>query len=267
MVLMKRIIRILLYLTLALSAAVPSSAKVGIEGFRQMYIVTGIPVDGTSINRNTADVAFQLSFALGLANDMGGVEGLDLKVGYSQKSVWFLYAPSSPFKDNTYIPGIYLAVPTGDKNGNLLCGIEHRSNGRSDKLSRSVNYVFGEFSHSFTSGLTLCANARVGFGWYEDTLTQDIFNKFYGYATLGALYETGRFSALVSVNPTFGPFVLSHTVELAYRPWKSELFNVFIQYHHGYDECLADCVYGQVPGYNLRVGILITPPGVRRLSR
>lgn len=61
--------------------------------------------------------------------------------------------------------------------------------------------------------------------------------------------------------------MLSHTVELAYRPWKSELFNVFIQYHHGYDECLADCVYGQVPGYNLRVGVLITPPGVRRLSR
>lgn len=264
---MKRCVCVFLSVAAMVFFAARSSAKVGIEGFRQMYLVSGIPVDGTPVNRNTADVKFQVSLALPLFANMGGVEGLDLKIGYTQKSVWFLYAPSCPFKDNTYIPGLYLNVPLKDKNGNLLCGIEHRSNGRGDDFSRSVNYVFGEYTHRFPFGLSICANARVGFGWYDENFTQDILNNFHGYVTVGALYERGSFSALASVIPTFGPFRLNHTVELSYRPWKSDLYHFFVQYHHGYDECLSDCIYNNTPGYNIRFGILITAPGARRLSR
>lgn len=250
-----------------LLATVSSSAGTVIEGFRQMYFVSGIPVDGSPVNSSSSDVKFQISFALPLLHDVGGVRGLDVKVGYTQKSVWYLYADSSPFKDNTYVPGLYFDVPVADRNSSLLCGIEHRSNGRADSYSRSVNYVFGEYSHSFRFGLTLCANARMGFGWYNDDLTQDIFNRFYGYATLGALYETGRFSALVSATPSFAPFVLSRTAELSFRIGEKGMYHLFLQYHHGYDECFSDCIYGSVPGHNLRLGILITPSGANRLSR
>ncbi len=248
-------------------ASIPSLAQTGLEGFRSIYFVSGIPVDGTPVNSTSADVKFQVSFAVPIFSNMGDIEGLDMKLAYTHKAVWLLYAPSSPFKDNTFIPGLYLTVPLKLKGSNLLCGIEHRSNGRDDELSRSVNYIFGEYSHSFPFGLTLCANARVGFGWYDNLLTQDIFSKFYGYATLGAMYEYKRLSVLVSMTPSFAPFHLGHTVELAFRPWKSHLYHLFVQYHHGYDECFSDCVYGNNPGYNIRFGILITPSGARRLSR
>ena len=272
---MKRSICIIFCLAAVLSASHPSFAGNGeedgrktiIQSFRPIYMVSGIPVDGTPVNSSSADVKFQISFMLPVFSNIGGVEGLDIKIGYTQKSVWFLYAPSSPFKDNTYIPGLYLTLPLANTDGSLLCGIEHRSNGRDDNLSRSVNYAFGEYSHAFRCGLTLSANARIGFGWYGDDRTQDIFNKFYGYATLGAMYERGRFSALISATPTFGPFHISHTAEISFRPWNNSLYHLFVQYHHGYDECFSDCIYGNIPGHNLRFGILITPSGVRRLSR
>lgn len=264
---MKRSVRILITAVVFVCCSTTSFARFGIEGFRSMYLTSGIPVDGTPVDRYSADVKFQISFAVPLWSNMGGVEGLNMKVGYTQKSVWRVYAPSSPFKDNTYEPGLYFDVPLKASGSNLLCGIEHRSNGRDDNLSRSVNFVFGEYTHTFPFGLSLYANARVGFGWYDETFTQDIFSRFFGYATVGAMYEIKGFSALVSMTPTFAPFHLGHTIELSYRPWKSELYHLFVQYHHGYDECFSDCVYNNVPGYNIRFGIMITAPGTRRLSQ
>lgn len=266
---MRRHLPLLIALTLLASQGLSVARTEGssvIEGLRAMYFATGFPVDGTQINSNTTDVKFQVSFALPLFRSIGGRDGLDLKAGYTQRSVWNLYAESSPFKDNMYIPGLYLTVPAD--NGSLLCGIEHRSNGRADVFSRSVNYLFGEYSRSFPFGLTLMANARFGVGWYNETLTQDIFSRFYGYATFGAIYETGRFTALACTTPSFGDNIFNNTVELSFNPGRKDnpLYHIFIQYHHGYDECMCDCVYGSKPGHNLRFGILITPHGSSRLS-
>lgn len=240
-----------------------------IEGFRQMYFISGIPVDGRTIDRNSADVSFQISLALPLFRDIAGHEGLDVKIGYTQKSVWMLYAQSHPFKGNMYIPGLYLDIPMKDAESSLLCGLEHRSNGLGDSMSRSINYIFGEYEKKFPFGLTVSANARFGFGWYDETLTQDIFSGFMGYATIGALYETGRFGALISLTPVFGPFRMNTTAELSYRlgKGKDSIYHLFLQYHNGYDECMSDCVYGIPPVQNLRFGILITPRGCSRLSR
>lgn len=239
-----------------------------IQGFRPIYLVSGIPVDGTPVNNNTGDVKFQISFALRLFRNMGGVEGLNMKIGYSQRSVWYLYAKSSPFKDNMYIPGIYLDVPLKNDRSTLLCGLEHRSNGLDNEYSRSLNYLFGEYTYSFPFGLSLSANARFGIGYYGEGMTQSVFYNFYGYATVGACYECGRFSALLSLTPLFAPFKMNTTAELAFRiaKKKESPYHIFIQYHNGYDECLKDCVYGSSPLHYLRFGLLITPRGSSRLS-
>lgn len=254
-------------LLLALPALAGGNSSRTIGALRPIYIATGIPIDGTTVDRTTSDVKFQVSFALPIASDIAGVEGLDFKIGYTQRSVWFLYAKSSPFKDNIYIPGGYLDIPL--KNGDsLMCGIEHRSNGRDDSFSRSVNYVFGEYTHRFPFGLTVQANARAGFGWYDDDITEKMFSRFHGYLTLGAMYEAGRFSALLSATPVFGgPAVMNLTAEIAMRlGGEDSMYNLFIQAHRGYDESMCDCIYGRIPPACLRFGLLITPGNCSRLS-
>lgn len=265
---MKRLIVSLMTAICCIHAFAAGDSLSFIRPLRSIYLTSGIPVDGTVVDKNTGDVKFQFSFAIPLWSSMGGINGLDLKIGYTQRSVWMLYAKSSPLKDNTYIPGVYLDVPFKTASDKLLCGVEHRSNGRDDNLSRSVNYIFGEYSHRFPFGLTLAANARFGIGWYDDYFTQAIFYNFYGYATVGALYENGRFSALASVTPVFAPFKLSTTAELSFRLARSERcpFHLFVQYHYGYDECMCDCVYGSNPPHYLRAGILISTGATSRLS-
>ena len=114
-----------------------------IEMFRPLYIVSGIPVTEKPTLEN-ADVKFQVSLELPLWRDMRG-SGIDLSVAYTQISVWNLYAPSSPFYDNAYIPGVFCRKVWNGADGlprhTALWGIEHRSNGRSDAYSRSINYV------------------------------------------------------------------------------------------------------------------------------
>lgn len=263
----KTILPAMVILLFALPASAGSNGVSTIEALRPIYIATGIPVDGTAVSSTTSDVKFQLSFALPIVSDIAGVEGLDFKIGYTQRSVWFLYAKSSPFKDNIYIPGGYLDIPL-KRGDSLMCGIEHRSNGRDDSFSRSVNYVFGEYSHRFPFGLTVQANARAGFGWYDDDLTEKIFSCFYGYLTLGGMYEAGRFSALLSITPVFGnPAIMNLTAEIAIRlGGKNSMYNLFVQGHRGYDESMCDCIYGTMPPACLRFGVLITPGNCSRLS-
>lgn len=252
---------------------------------RPIYFIGGIPVDGTAITANTADLKFQLSIDVPLWTDMGGKEGFDLSVGYTQRSVWGIFAPSSPFKDNMYIPGLYLGIPVKDPYGNLWVGIEHRSNGRpywgardggDDDRSRSVNYIFAEYTHSFPFGLSLQGNVRAGFGWYNETFGVDMLTKYLGWCTLTAGYESpGRIvDALVSVSPIFAPFSANVTAEVGVRLGKRHNNPyLFLQYHYGYDEALCDCRYlsgesgpRMAPEGYLRLGILIKSHCPRRLS-
>ena len=227
-----------------------------IEPFRPLYYTTGIPLSGP-VDKTTADMKFQLSLAIPVAKDMGGHEGLDLKFGYSQVSVWDFYDESSPFKDNIYIPGVYLDIPL-QKNA-LSVGFEHKSNGRpmrgttADVSSRSVNYLFGEYTAFLPHGFALRANLRGGIGWYDEELTQEIFYRFQGYATFSALWKNEKWSARLDATPLFAPFDANITAELAYSLGRASLF---AQYHYGYDEALCDCVRGIKPIPYFRIGIL-----------
>lgn len=143
-----------------------------------MYFIGGIPLDGP-VDKTTAGFKYRVSLAVPLWKDISGHEGMDLSFGYTQTSIWDLFDKSSPFRENDYSPGFYLSLPLG--RDRMLFGLEHRSNGRpmrgtaGDVLSRSSNYLFGEYGAFFPSGLVLKANLRAGFGWYDEDFTQEIF--------------------------------------------------------------------------------------------
>ena len=258
-----------------------------IEMFRPIYINSGIPVTEKPTAAN-ADVKFQVSLALPLWRDMRS-SGIDLLVAYTQVSLWNLYAHSSPFYDNMFIPGIYARKTWKDAEGipkrTLLWGIEHRSNGRDDGYSRSVNYLLVAYARDFPFGLSLQAVARPGYGWYGDKIPMDVPLKYYGFLQLSATYTTpgGGWEFMASASPLWNKSIANVNVELARRIGKRHNNPYFfIQFHYGYDEALRECMDSNGPivdenGYApytaapplppravIRAGILVTPHTMMR---
>ena len=237
--------------------------------FRPNYLTTGLPLTGP-VTKMTADVKFQVSVKLDLWRNIAGREGMALSIGYTQRSIWLLYGESSPFKDNMYIPGLYFNVPFKGGCDFLLAGLEHRSNGRphggapKDGRSRSVNYLFAEYSHVFPFGLTLQTNLRAGLAYYEDDMDQRMFYRYLGYATFTAGYDSPkrRIYAMASVTPRFAPLGTNTTAEFGCRISPPAVgAYVFAQFHYGFDEALCDCLDGTSAVPYLRLGIVLRPSG------
>jgi phospholipase A1 len=71
---------------------------------------------------------------------------------YTQKSLWDLYDPSSPFRESNYAPEVYYAHYHSELHGtpSVGCGlfseqlgVEHESNGEANDASHSWNRLFG----------------------------------------------------------------------------------------------------------------------------
>ena len=163
-----------------------------IEMFRPLYFTGGFPVSEKP-DKNNADLKFQLSLAIPIWRNIGG-SGIDILAAYTQISLWNFFARSSPFYENTYIPGFYSRKvwlsEQGKPKRSLLWGYEHRSNGRDDAYSQSINYLLVSYTRSFDFGLHLQATARLGQGFYGDTPTWDIYSKYFGPLQLSATYPT-----------------------------------------------------------------------------
>ena len=241
-----------------LLALTPAKAQI-VESFRPMYFIGGVPLSGP-VDKSTVDVKFQLSLAVPLWRNMGNREGMNLSFAYTQISVWDCFDMSSPFFDNCYNPGLYLRIPL--QRDELLFGLEHRSNGRpmrgteGDTFSRSINYLSGQYSAYFPCGFVLRAALRIGFGWYDDELTQDVFSRFFGYGdlTLGYHSPNGKWELSVTATPVFGPFNVNVEAAVSYHLGAVALFS---QFNYGYGEAMADWVRGSHPAPHLRAGILI----------
>lgn len=230
-----------------------------IELLRPMYFTGGIPLQGP-VDKSTASLKFQLSASIAIWQGKGEKEGMALRFGYTQTSVWDFFDKSAPFRDNTYVPGLYFQLPL--QQSRLLLGLEHRSNGRpmrgteGDTHSRSVNYLLAEYRAYLSGGLVLKAAGRFGFGWYDDEATQDVFSRFMGYADLGAGYRSpnGKWELSLDVTPVFGPFEVNINAGVAYHLGACSLYAQFVS---GYADSLYDWVRGYRPPPTLRIGVLL----------
>lgn len=239
-------------LILLVGAAAPVRAQIDtdrhiVQTLRPIYFATGIPTSEPT-TKETADVKYQVSFRLNMAHNLWGKE-FDVFAGYTQISTWNLYSHSSPFYESVYMPCFCTYIPfrnaAGKVNRSLLIGYEHRSNGRDDILSRSLNYGFATYSYTTAYDLTLQATARIGGGWYADTHTMEIYNRYLGYLTFGAAYTTPDkdWDFAMNISPLINRSIANINIEAGYRigihvnnPY------LFIQWHYGYDDSMRDMI-------------------------
>ena len=220
-----------------------------IDELRPIYYTTGAQLDAP-LSGATADMKFQISFRTDLAQSIGG-SGIHLALGYTQISLWSFYTYSYPFYDHTFIPGLYAwkQFEADDGFHSLLWGLEHRSNGRDDAYSRSVNYLFCTYARHWEwaehEALTLSAAIRLGSGYYGDVPTFDILSKYLGLARFKAVWvpRGGRLEFVGEVLPLLNKSIANVTAEASWAISKGKGNPcLFLQYHYGYDEAFRDCV-------------------------
>ena len=234
-----------------------------LNAFRPNYFIMGIPTNQTSTKDNF-DIKFQISLKLDICRTVAGRE-CNVFFNYTQVSLWNILAYSSPFRDNMYIPGLYCTLPFDipgreETGGRFMFGLVHRSNGRDDVYSRSINYIMADYLLPVNRCFELEAAARCGIGFVEEDMGQDMF-RYLGYVGFAATYTdmSDDFSVSVSAVPLFGRAIpLNVTCQAAYCPFKDKgAPYLFMQFHYGYDEALRDCVPLIKPMPMLRLGVTL----------
>ena len=249
-----------------LSAAWTSVAQEArLSAFKENYVTTGIPLN-VRPNWNTNDLTFQISAKYSLATDIGG-KGWDLFAGYTQLSVWDVYRPSNPFRCHTYMPGLYVYHPfKSDPYGvvnDILFGYEHHSNGYAGELSRTLDFLFATYTHTFAGQFTLQATGRFGIGSIYNTFSLEMFDRYQGYVNAALCYHTRDRGLMVSASatPLFkGDIPANVSAEIAFRPAFARGFYLVARYHYGYDENQLDCAVPDVfLKHMVRFGLALMP--------
>lgn len=263
---MKKII-LLCLLALSIHVQAQNDTVPLISIFRPFYFIGGFPTNEQPASDNF-ELKFQYSVRLNLWHNIGNKDW-DAFFGYSQISLWDFFGESSPFRDNMFMPGLYCshnfcADELGNPSDELLLGIEHRSNGKIGYSSRSLNYLFAEYSRSLPCGLSLLGAARIGYGhlFDDDPTSMRILNQFLGYFSLGAFYRSNddRWTFGAAMTPHFQNTLANLQIGLSYRfTHRHDFPRLYVQYHYGYDEALIDCRYGAPPTSFLRFGLIINP--------
>jgi outer membrane phospholipase A len=135
-----------------------------ISGYEPVYFIAG--------RRDGVDARFQLSLKYRLHSPKDPAQpGFwdHFYIGYTQTSLWDLDSDSNPFVDTTYNPSVFWNKDsiwqTPDQKWfiGMNAGVEHRSNGKDDEDSRSLNdfYIQPAFNYRLSGGSTLSFMPRV----------------------------------------------------------------------------------------------------------
>lgn len=223
--------------------------------YRDNYFITGIPTN-KGITRQTADAKFQISIRHRLFMGYLPYHSF-VSLTYTQKSFWDIYRDSAPFGDTNYNPSIMVVTPLLHKRevrGMLAVSLEHESNGRDGKESRSWNFL--SLSGVYFYNRYFYAQAKLWYGQISREGNPDLL-KYRGLGLVALNYRsfTEQYGASVVLNPSLHG--LNTRVELSLRLNRRDNYSIFVQWEQGYGESLLN--YNK---YNsmVRVGIALKPP-------
>lgn len=224
-----------------------------------MYFVVG--------GNDGVTARFQLSFKYRLFDtDSTPVLWLpplaSLYFAYTQTSTWDLWANSAPFRDTSYRPALFWQGAPGGVPGLpdlLRAGVEHESNGRDGRNSRSINTAFVQpvWRLGLANGGTLVFAPKAHV--YLDKSDNSAIDAYRGHVDWNFRYgyDDGWLLAaqLRHGNAGHGSALL----DLSY-PLRQPLFAhtggfVHVQLFNGYGETLLD--YDRDRGTQFRVGFSI----------
>lgn len=220
-------------------------------------------------NRDGANARFQVSFKYRLfsPDDPARPGFMDnWYFGYTQTALWDLHSDSIPFVDTTYNPSLFWARDaiwsTGDKRWSLglSAGFEHKSNGKDNEDSRSLNdlYVQPQIDYRFDGGSTLSFRPR--FKYYVWTDHDMDYPGSLGYVDwklrwaqddgliLSGLYRQGTGGRNATQLEAAWPLK---------RTFLHMNGHLYVQYFRGYGETLLG--YDRKDAPQLRIGIALVP--------
>ena len=220
-------------------------------------------------NRDGANARFQVSFKYRLfsPDDPARPGFMDnWYFGYTQTALWDLHSDSIPFVDTTYNPSLFWARDaiwsTGDKRWSLglNAGFEHKSNGKDNEDSRSLNdlYVQPQIDYRFDGGSTLSFRPR--FKYYVWTDHDMDYPGSLGYVDwklrwaqddgliLSGLYRQGTGGRNATQLEAAWPLK---------RTFLHMNGHLYVQYFRGYGETLLG--YDRKDDPQLRIGIALVP--------
>jgi phospholipase A1 len=218
------------------------------------------------------EVKFQFSIKYRLLN-FGSSQGAEnphtLQLGYTQRSLWDVGGPSSPFYDTSYMPELMYqwretaTAPPSEENGllwlGLQSGLRHESNGKDGAASRSLNVVYAQPMFSVGSPERWHVVFLPELWTYVGSLSDNpTLPRYRGYGQLRAVIGKGQGpSLLVTLIPGEHFEHGSRELDLSFPiSVKSIDFSCYLllQYFNGYGESLLD--YNQHTS-RLRVGFAL----------
>lgn len=232
-----------------------------ISSYEPIYFAVG--------NRDGANARFQVSFKYRLFSpgDPARPGFMDnWYFGYTQTALWDLHSDSIPFVDTTYNPSLFWARDaiwsTGDKRWSLglNSGFEHKSNGKGNEDSRSLNdlYVQPQIGYRFDGGSTLSFQPR--FKYYVWTDHDMDYPGSLGYVDwkLRWAQDDGLILSGLYRQGTGGRNATQ--LEAAWPLKRTFLHlngHLYVQYFRGYGETLLG--YDRKDDPQLRIGIALVP--------
>ncbi|MDY0308356.1 MAG: phospholipase A [Castellaniella sp.] len=220
-------------------------------------------------HRDGANARFQVSFKYRLfsPDDPAHPGFMDnWYFGYTQTALWDLHSDSIPFVDTTYNPSLFWARDaiwsTADKRWSLglNTGFEHKSNGKDEEDSRSLNdlYIQPQVDYRFDGGSTLSFMPR--FKYYVWTDRDMDYRNALGYVdwklrwaqddglVLSGLYRQGTQGRNATQLEAAWPLK---------RTFLHMNGHLYVQYFRGYGETLLD--YDRKLSPQLRIGLALVP--------
>ncbi len=225
--------------------------------YKDNYFVFGPAIGPRPTNENT-NVKFQISISQRLTKSTLPFNSY-LYLFYTQKVFWNVLEESMPMTDLNFNPGIGIAKPLFVKNryiGKFIACIEHESNGRDHKESRSWNKI--SFGANIMIDPLLMVHGKFWIPIVDGENNPDILD-YCGIYQVGmqVFSPNRRFSGSVILTKRRGwRLNYNTTIELAYRLWRRDNQYLFLQYYNGYGEGLLE--YNKFHS-QLRVGIVIKP--------
>lgn len=225
--------------------------------YKDNYFTVGTTV-GHKPTRRNSDVKFQISIAQRLTKATLPWNTF-LFLMYTQKTFWNVFEKSMPMRDMNFNPGIGLSKPFFGKGrylGKLTLLVEHESNGRDGKASRSWNRI--SFSGSTIVDEWLMVHAKLWIPIIDGENNRDILN-YCGIAQGGIAVTTPNKNlgwALTMVKRKGWNLNFNTIFEFNWRLSSKENQYFFVQYYNGYGESLLDY---NVFHSRIRAGIVIKP--------
>lgn len=225
--------------------------------YKDNYFIFGPSINHTPSKTNT-NIKFQISVSQRLTRSTLPW-GTYLYLFYTQKCFWNVLENSMPMTDLNFNPGIGLTKPFFSREryvGKMTLIVEHESNGRDSIQSRSWNRVALASNVMVTRNLMV--HGKIWIPIVDGENNKDIVD-YCGFFQFGAqvLSNNKRFTGGITIVKRKGWNLNSNViVDLAYRIFRKENQNLYVQFYNGYGEGLLD--------YNkfhcqLRVGLLIKP--------